>query len=369
MAKRDYYEVLGVAKDASLDQIKKSYRQLALKFHPDRNPGDKAAEESFKEATEAYQVISNEDTRAKYDRFGHAAFSNNGGGDFSDFGSFAEEIFGDIFGAFFGGGTQRSSKKKGGRDLRYTLELTLEEAAAGVEKKIKIRKPVPCGTCKGTGCREGSSPEKCRHCGGNGQVRVQQGFFTLSRPCPSCSGRGMMIADPCPGCGGSGKGTKESEVLVQVPAGIDAGQQLRLRGEGEVVSEGHPAGDLYVEISLAPHPIFKRQDTEIVCEMPMSYAQAVLGGETEVPTLHGPISMKIPPGTESGKVFRLRGKGVVDMQSGRYGDQHVRAYIHVPQQITERQRELLEELATIEGKPVANHESRSFFEKVKEFFD
>ena len=369
MAKRDYYEVLGVAKDASLDEVKKSYRQLALKYHPDRNPDDKAAEESFKEASEAYQIISNEESRAKYDRFGHAAFSGGGFDGFSDFGSFAEEIFGDIFGAFFGGGTQRSSKKKGGRDLRYSLELSLEEAAAGIEKKIKIRKPVPCTTCKGSGCREGSSPEKCRHCGGNGQVRVQQGFFTLSRPCPSCSGRGMMISDPCPGCGGSGKGTKDSEVLVQVPAGIDVGQQLRLRGEGEVVNEGLPAGDLYVEIAITPHPVFKRQDTEIVCELPISYAQAVLGGETEVPTLHGPISMKIPPGTESGKVFRLRGKGVVDMQSGRFGDQHVRAYIHVPQQITDRQRELLEELATIEGKPVANNESRTFFDKVKEFFD
>lgn len=372
MSKRDYYEVLEVARDASPDQIKKAYRQLALKFHPDRNPGDKEAEEKFKEASEAYQILSSEESRAKYDRFGHAAFQQGGGFEgFSDFAGFAEEVFGDLFGAFFGQTGGRSSggrKQRTGRDLRYTLAVSLEEAATGVERKIKIRKPIACAVCKGTGCRDGSSPTACKTCGGAGQVRIQQGFFAISRTCNSCGGRGSVVTDPCPSCGGAGSTQKEKEVTVQVPAGIDSGQQLKYRGEGEELANGAPPGDLYIEVQVQPHRIFQRQETEIVCEVPITYAQAVLGGEVEVPTLHGPIMMKVPPRTESGKVFRLKGKGIVDLHSGRVGDQHVRTYIHVPQEITDRQKQLLEELSTIEGKPTA-HEPRSFFEKVKEFFE
>jgi molecular chaperone DnaJ len=371
VSKRDYYEVLGVSRDVSQEQIKKQYRQLALKFHPDRNPGNKEAEEQFKEATEAYQVLSNEENRMKYDRFGHAAFSNNGFDGFTDFGAFAEEIFGDLFGAFFGsagGGGRSGKRKRSGRDLRYNLTITLEEAATGVEKKIKIRKPVPCTACKSTGCRDGQPPVRCKQCGGTGQVKLQQGFFSISRPCSTCRGQGSVITDPCPSCGGSGSSQKDKELSVQIPAGIDTGQQLKLRGEGEELPNGGLAGDLYVEISVEEHKVFKRQDTEIICEVPITYAQAVLGSEVEVPTLHGPVPLKIPSGTESGKLFRLRGKGIVDLRTGRLGDHHVRVYIYVPQNVSARERQLLEELATVEGKPNAN-ESRSFLDKVKEFFE
>lgn len=371
MSKRDYYEVLEITREASFEQIKKSYRQLALKFHPDKNPGNKEAEEKFKEATEAYQVLSTEESRAKYDRFGHAAFSNNGGfgGGFGDFGSFAEDLFGDIFGAFFGGtASSGSSKKRGGRDLKYNLSITLEEAANGIEKKIKIRKPVPCVSCQGTGGREGKAPEKCQHCGGNGQVRMQQGFFTISRPCGSCNGIGKIITDPCPSCGGSATTNKDKELMVQVPAGIDTGQQLKVRGEGEELSSGLPPGDLYVEISIEAHKFFKRQDSEIICEVPINYTQAVLGTEVEVPTLYGTVNLKIPPGTQSGKMFRLKNKGMPDLRSNRKGDQHVRAFIYVPQNVTSEQKELLEKLAKIEGKPKVN-DGKSFMDKFKEFFD
>ena len=366
MAKRDYYEVLGVARDATQEQIKKSYRQLALKFHPDKNPGDKASEESFKEASEAYQVLSDAESRAKYDRFGHAAF--NGGAGFGDFGAFAEDLFGDIFGAFFGtDGGGRSGKKRGGRDLRYGLEITLEEAALGIEREITIPKAFPCETCSGSGARKGTSAESCKHCGGSGQQRVQQGFFTISRPCAVCRGEGRIIPDPCPGCGGTGQKTKEHKISVKIPAGIDHGQRLRLRGEGEAAPNGGPAGDLYVEVILKAHEFFHRDGKELICEMPITYAQAALGGEVEVPTLDGHAPLKIPSGTQSGKVFKLRGKGIVDMQSGRKGDQHVRVFIYVPQSLSPRQTELLKELAQIEGKPSIN-DSRTFFDKVKDLF-
>ena len=372
MEKRDYYEVLGLARDSNQDQIKKAYRQLALKYHPDKNPGDKSAEEKFKELTEAYQVLSNEETRARYDRFGHSAFSGGFDG-FGDMGSFAEEIFGDLFGAFFGGtsrGGRSAKRQRTGRDLRYNLTITLEEAAHGAEKRIKIKKPVPCTSCNGTGCKEGSAPRPCGQCAGSGQVRIQQGFFTISRPCTTCGAKGTVISDPCVKCSGSGSFQREKELSVQVPAGIDTGLQLKLRGEGEDIGEVGPPGDLYVEITIKPHNIFHRQDSEIVCEVPISYAQAVLGGEIEVPTLEGPVNLKIPAGTESGKVFRLRGKGILDMRTGRKGDQHVRTFVYVPKQVSDRQKELLAELLTVEGKtPAAGEGGRSFFDKVKEFFE
>ncbi|MCC6221595.1 MAG: molecular chaperone DnaJ [Deltaproteobacteria bacterium] len=368
MSKRDYYEVLGVRREASADEIKKSYRKAALNHHPDRNPGNREAEEKFKEATEAYQVLSDPDNRRKYDQFGHAAFESGGG--FRDFSGFAEDIFGDIFGAFFGtAASGKASSAKSGRDLRYDLEITLEEAAKGIEKEIEIPKPVLCSLCTGSGAKKGTQAESCKQCGGTGQLRIQQGFFAISRPCNICDGSGKVIVNPCSQCNGSGRETKNTKLSLKIPAGIDSGQRLKLRGEGEPAptGSGH-AGDLYVVISIKDHPVFKRQDTEIVCEVPISYANAVLGGEIDVPTLDGNVSMKVPAGTESGRVFRLRGKGIIDMHTMRRGDQHVRVYVHVPRQVTERQRQLIEELAVIEGKPVV-HESRNFFEKVKDFFE
>jgi molecular chaperone DnaJ len=369
VSKRDYYEVLGLQRDASPDQIKKAYRKLAIEFHPDKNPGNVEAEEKFKEATEAYQVLSNDESRAKYDRFGHSAFQ--GGQGFGDFNMFAEDIFGDIFGAFFGtGGGGRSTRTPKGRDLQYRLDISLEESALGLQKTITIRRPVPCETCTGSGCRPGTSPEKCKHCGGQGQMSSQEGFFRISRPCPVCRGEGRMISDPCAGCGGSGEGFKNSELLVKVPAGIDSGQKLKLRGEGELIKDG-VAGDLYVDINITPHKKFKRQGTEIVSEIPLSYTQAALGAELEIPTLYGKAKMKISAGTQSGKVFRLKGQGIVDLQSGVKGDQHVRVFVVVPKKVTDRQKELLEELAKIEGVPNVDEytQGRSFFDKVKEFFD
>lgn len=362
--------MLGVNREASADEIKKSYRKLAVKFHPDKNPGDKAAEEKFKEASAAYQILSDPENRAKYDRFGHGAFEQGMDG-FTDFTGFAEEIFGDLFGAFFGGTGGRRSRQRGGRDLRYVLEISLEESATGFEREIVVPKPVICERCNGTGAREGSKPESCKQCSGSGQIRTQQGLFSISRPCPVCSGTGQLITDPCPDCGSAGRKTKDVKLSVRVPAGIDHGQRLKLRGEGEPGPKGAPAGDLYVDIVIKPHPIFQRQDTEIVCDFPISYSLAVLGGEVEVPTLSGKVSLRIPPGTQSGKVFRLRGQGIVNVHSGQRGDQHVRTLVHVPTKVvSERQREILQELATIEGQPgQQSGEGRSFFEKVKDLFE
>ena len=370
MSKRDYYEVLGVARDASQEQIKKAYRKLALQCHPDKNPGDKEAEERFKEASEAYQVLSKPDTRAKYDQFGHGAFGAGSGFEgFTDFSSFADEIFGDLFSSFFGtaAGGSRATRQRQGRDLQYNLEIELEEAASGLEKTIEIDRPVLCETCDGSGAKKGTSPERCKQCEGQGQIRVQQGFFAISRTCPVCRGVGTMVVDPCDDCSGTGQDVRSTELLIKIPAGIDEGQRLKLRGEGETVRDGIP-GDLYVEIRIKPHETFKRRNTEIICEMPITYAQAVLGGEIEVPTLNGAVSLKIPPGTQSGKIFRLKGKGIVDMRSGRNGDQHVCTYVYVPQSVDQKQKELLEELAEIEGKPIV-HESRTFFDKVKDLFE
>ncbi len=369
MTKRDYYEILSVARTASGDEIKKSYRKLAVTYHPDKNPNNPEAEEKFKEATEAYQVLSNAENRAKYDRFGHSAFQ--GGQGFGDFSSiFGDDLFGDIFGAFFGmGGAGNQSRTPSGRDLQYRMEITLAESATGITKTIKLRRPVPCEPCTGSGCRPGSNPERCKHCSGHGQITAQEGFFRISRPCPVCRGNGVMISDPCPSCGGAGQIQKDSELLVKVPAGIDTGQKLKLRGEGEVITDGIP-GDLYVELHVKADKRFKRQGTEIITELPLSYSQAVLGAEVEVPTLYGKIKVKIPTGTATGKVFRLKGQGLPDVQTGIKGDQHARVYVIVPKKVNDKHRQLLEELGKIEGIPnVEEHNDRSFFDKVKEFFD
>jgi molecular chaperone DnaJ len=370
LEKRDYYEVLGVSRDAQGDTIKKAYRKLALKYHPDRNPGDKAAEESFKEASEAYSVLSDADSRNKYDRFGHAGLNNGGfGGGFSgDFTSFAEEIFGDIFGSFFGG-SGAGHRSRSGQDLRCSLSLTLNEAAEGGEREVSISRPVKCADCGGSGARKGTVVKSCSQCQGAGQIRVQQGFFVLNTTCPACNGSGTVVPDPCPACGGSGRQSKKTKLTVKVPAGIDDGQALRLRGEGAESFEGGPAGDLYVEVSIKQHKVFQRQGTEIVCDFPVPYSVCALGGEVEVPTLEGSAMLKIPTGTKPGRIFRLRGKGIVDMHSGRYGDQHIRVQVHVPKQLSGRHRELLEELAEIEGKSVIGDGERSFLDKVKDLFD
>ena len=368
MEKRCYYEILGLSRTADGTEIKKAYRQLAIKFHPDKNPDNAEAENSFKEASEAYQILGSSESRSRYDQFGHAAFTGGGGGGgFNDFSGFAEEIFGDIFGAFFG--TQGGhGGRRAGRDLRYVLETTLEEAAAGLDKEITLTKPSVCNDCSGSGAAAGSSPSTCAQCKGQGNVSIQQGIFAISRPCSACSGSGQTISDPCKTCAGAGQEVREQKLSVKVPAGIDTGQRLKLRGEGEPSPNGGPAGDLYVEISIHPHKVFQRHGPDLICEVPITFSQATLGSEIDVPTLNGDIPMKIPAGTPSGKVFRLRGKGVVEPQTGGRGDQHVRVYVYVPQSITDEQRELIESLAKIEGKPIAD-ESSSFFDRVKGLFD
>lgn len=366
MAKLDYYEVLGVSKDASGDEVKKAYRRAALKFHPDKNPGNKEAEEKFKEATEAYQVLSDPGNRQKYDQFGHAAFEQGAGAGFGDFSQF-EDIFGDIFQSFFGGDPTGRSRGRAGRDLRYTLEVDFEEAIFGAEKEISLTRQVQCDSCEGSGSAPGTKPETCQQCGGAGQVAFQQGFFTISRTCPVCSGGGKVIRTPCDTCSGSGKRPEESKVKVKIPAGIDSGQRLKLRGEGEPGSVGGPSGDLYVQVIAKEHPIFVRDETELICDVPINFAAAALGAEIEVPTLEGKHSLKIPAGTPSGKVFRLRDKGVPVLGSSRRGDLHVRVKVHVPSSLSPEQREILEKLRELDGDlPVK--EERGFFEKMKQMF-
>jgi len=367
LAKRDFYEVLGVSKTATLEVIKKAYRQKAVLYHPDKNPGDKESEEKFKEATDAYSILSNPDQRSKYDQFGHAAFEQGRGG-FQDFGDFSgfEDIFGDIFSSFFGGSGGGRAGVRGGRDLRYDLEVTFEEAAFGVEKNIKVDRQDRCDVCSGSGAVPGSSAETCPTCGGVGQTRVQQGFFTIARTCSSCGGAGKIIKDPCKTCHGSGTKRIKHSIKVKVPAGIDHGQRLKIRGEGEP-GQGGPAGDLYVQIFVKDHVFFHRENTEIICEFPISYSTAVLGGEVEVPTLDGVSTMKIPAGTQSGKIFRLRSKGVPVLGSSRRGDQHVKVFIDVPKKISEEKRRILEQLQEAEAKEPALNE-KGFFDKVKNMF-
>jgi molecular chaperone DnaJ len=373
VSKRDFYEVLEVSKSASLDDIKKAYRKKAVQFHPDKNPGNKEAEEKFKEATEAYSVLSDAENRARYDRFGHAAFTQGGGaggfqsGDFSGF----EDIFGDIFGSFFGGamgGDPRRSRGRAGNDLRYDLDVTFEEAAFGCEKEVSLTRRVRCDDCSGSGAAKGSSKERCPQCDGAGQIRIQQGFFTLARTCHACGGVGEVVKNPCRSCSGSGLRTKESTLKIKVPAGVDNGQRLKMRGEGEPGQGGGPSGDLYVQILVADHPLFQRQESEVVCDMPISFSVAVLGGEIEVPSLDGKLKLKIPAGTPSGKVFRMKNKGIPILGSSpqRRGDQHVRVHVHVPRKVSEKEKKLLEELATIQGTVV--DDDKGFLDKMKEMF-
>lgn len=367
--KRDYYEVLGVNRSAGEEEIKKAYRKLALKYHPDRNSGDKQAEEKFKVVSEAYQVLSDSQKRAQYDQFGHAAFGD--GGPFRegfDFTSGFEDIFGDFFGEFFGTGTtRRGTRAQRGEDLRYHLNISFEEAVFGTEKKVKIPRQGPCDTCHGTGSRPGSQPRACPTCRGKGQVSFQQGFFNISRTCNQCRGRGTIISDPCGSCNGLGRVRKFHTLSVRIPPGVDSGSRLKLRGEGESGLSGGPAGDLYVDIEVEPHPLFVRDGLDIICEVPISFVHAALGMELDVPTLEGKVKMKIPPGTQSGKAFRLRGKGVRDPQGYHQGDQLVRVIVETPTHLTTRQKDLLKEFAALGGEEV-HPLTKGFFEKVKQMF-
>ena len=353
---------------AGEEEIKKAYRKLALKYHPDRNPGDKQAEEKFKEISEAYQVLTDPEKRTQYDQFGHAAFGDGGpfrGG--FDFSSGFEDIFGDIFGEFFGTGSTRRRTRSRGEDLRYNLSLGFEEAVFGTEKKIKIPRQGLCETCHGSGSKPGTAPGTCPTCRGKGQVSFQQGFFNVSRTCNQCRGQGTIISDPCISCNGAGRVRKLHTLSVKIPAGVDSGSRLKLRGEGESGASGGPAGDLYVVIQVEPHPLFIRHGLDIICEVPISFVQAALGSEMDVPTLAGKVKMKIPPGTQSGKVFRMKGKGVRDVQGYHQGDQHVKVLVETPTHLKPRQKELLKEFAEL-GEEEVHPLSKGFFDKVKQIF-
>ena len=371
MDKKDYYEVLGLSRNAGEDEIKKAYRKLALQYHPDRNPGDKQAEEKFKELSEAYQVLADPEKRAKYDQFGHAAFGETGpfAGGF-DFSHGFEDIFGDIFGEFFGGAARGRGRARAqrGEDLRYNLEISFEQAAFGVEKKIKIPRHGPCEECEGAGAEKGTSPQTCPACKGSGQTAFQQGFFTVSRTCNQCGGQGRIIAHPCPSCSGAGLSRKFHTINVKIPAGVDTGSRLKLRGEGENGARGGPPGDLYVVIIVQDHAIFARDGSDVICEMPVSFVNATLGAEIEVPTLEGRVKMKIPAGTQSNAIFRLKGRGIKDVHGGRRGDEHVRVLVETPTRLNARQKRLLKEFAE-EGGEEAQPIAKGFFEKVKELFD
>ena len=378
MAKRDYYEILGVAKNASEDEIKKAYRKLAMKYHPDRNPDSKGAEEKFKEAKEAYEMLSEPSKREAYDRYGHAGVDPNMGGGFGagagGFGGGFSDAFGDIFGDIFGHGRRGSSSGPQvyrGADLRYNLEITLEQAAHGFDTTIRVPSWSECETCHGSGAKPGTSPTACTTCGGQGQVRMQQGFFSIQQTCPKCHGNGKIIPTPCPTCSGVGRIKKNKTLEVKIPAGIDDGMRIRSSGNGEPGMNGGPPGDLYVEIHIKPHPVFQRDGDDLHCEIPISFAKAALGGDVEVPTLNGKASFTIPEGTQSGKTFRLRGKGIKGVRSGYPGDLFCHVVVETPVKLTERQKELLQEFeqSMTAGGSKHNPHSKSWKDKVKEFFE
>jgi molecular chaperone DnaJ len=375
MSKRDYYEILGVSQDASDNDIKKAYRSMAMKYHPDRNEGDAEAEEFFKEVQEAYEVLSDRQKRSAYDQFGHAGVDPNagmgaGGGGFGGGASFSD-IFGDIFGDVFGGGGRGGSRMFRGADLRYPLELTLEDAVSGTETEIDIPTLVECQTCSGSGAAKGSSPETCTTCQGHGDVRVQQGFFSIQQTCPHCRGNGKIVKNPCGTCRGDGRIQESKRLSVNIPAGVDSGDRIRIPGEGEAGENGGPPGDLYVQVSLKEHPIFKRDGADLRCDIPVSFPTAALGGDLEVPTLDGRVNLNVPGGTQSGKVFRVRGKGVKPVRGGAKGDLLCRVNVETPVNLTSRQKELLEELRETleEGGEKHNPEASSWMDSVRSFFE
>lgn len=380
MSKRDYYEVLGVSRTATEQELKSAYRKLALQYHPDRNPGDKVAEERFKAAAEAYAVLADPDKRSRYDRFGHAGVSGAAGAgagfdptifaDFSDiFGGFG---FGDLFGELFGGGRRRGGPTRGA-DLRFDLQITFEESAAGTETTVQIPREEACDTCAGSGAAPGTAPTTCPQCHGRGQLRFQQGFLTVARPCGQCRGTGRVIASPCPACHGQGRVGRQRKVTVKIPAGIASGQQLRLYGEGEHGAGGGPPGDLYVVVHVREHEFFHREGDDLYCELPVSFPTLALGGTIDVPTLNGRQTVDVPAGTQSGQRFRLKGKGMPNVTGRGHGDIHVVVRAEVPRKLTKEQKRLLEQLATTIGPAHGEPTSRSgnnrpFFERVKDIF-
>ena len=370
---RCYYEVLSVTKTASDDEIKKSYRKLAGKHHPDRNPGDEAAITAFKEAAEAFDVLSNPDKRTRYDRFGHAgvqgAAGGGGAGGFGDVGDIFE-AFGDMFGDMLGGGGGRrggGSRGRRGNSLQTSLTVELLDAAVGCTREIEIDKNVSCVTCKGTGAKPGTKPTKCDYCNGKGQVIQSQGFFRVQTTCPACRGQGDVVRDKCVDCRGNRVVSRSSKLEVKVPAGIDNGMQLCLRGEGEPGEGGGPAGDLYVDVRVKPHPLFERNGKHLTCEVPITFAQAALGTELDIPILTGKHHIAVPAGTQPGEILRLRGQGMPDVQGGSRGDLHVQFDVEVPKKLSKKQEELLRQLAELDDKQVSAHR-KSFFESVTEFF-
>jgi molecular chaperone DnaJ len=372
MAKRDFYEVLGVQKNATADELKKAYRRLAMKHHPDRNPDSKEAEDKFKEANEAYEMLSDADKRAAYDRYGHAGVDPNmgsgGGAGGSGFGDIFGDVFGDIFGGGGRGGQQRSNR---GSDLGYTLELNLEEAVRGTKVQIRVPTMAECEPCNGSGAKKGTSASQCRTCNGSGQVRVQQGFFVMSQTCPVCHGRGNVIVEPCTSCRGEGRVRKQKTLEVKIPAGVDTGDRIRLSGEGEAGAQGGPAGDLYVQVSVREHSIFKRDGGDLYCEVPIDFTDAALGGELEVPTLDGRVKLRIPEATQTGKLFRLKGKGVKPIRSHAQGDMLCRVIVETPVNLSGEQKDLLRQfqqsMSGAGNKQSPNKES--FFSAVRKLFD
>ena len=371
--KKDFYEILGVNRDSSDEDIKKSYRKLAMKFHPDRNPDRKDAEEKFKEAKEAYEVLSEPEKRRAYDTYGHAGVNPQVGGGHGGegFGGFSE-AFGDIFGEIFGGrgGGRGGQQVYRGADLRYNMDITLEQAARGTETKIRIPSLEDCEPCKGSGAKPGTSAKTCHTCNGQGQVRMQQGFFSIQQTCPTCHGTGKVISEPCTTCSGAGRVKKHKTLSVKIPSGVDDGDRIRLSGEGETGVNGGPPGDLYVVVQLKPHAVFQREGADLHCEMPISFSVAALGGEIHIPTLDGEAKIKIPPETQSGQVFRLRGKGIRPVRQTSAGDLMCHVVVETPVRLTDRQKELLRELEEINKTDGDRHNPRakSFMDKVKDFF-
>lgn len=373
MSKADYYEVLGVSRDCSDQELKSAYRKQALKYHPDRNPGDHTAEEKFKEASEAYQVLSDPDKRAAYDRYGHAGVNGGGGFAGGPFGGGVGvdlgDIFGDLFGEMFnmGGGGQRTSRVQRGDDLRYDLTIDFEDAIFGAETEIKLRRLDTCPNCKGTGSSSGRGPATCSQCHGRGQIRYQQGFFSVARTCAACRGTGSVISDPCTTCRGEGRASAEFKLKVKIPPGVEEGTRIRYAGEGDVGRAGGPKGDLYIVLSVRPHDFFERQGYDLYCVIPISFPQAALGAEIDIPGIDGPIALKIPEGTQSGKELRVRGRGVPHLNDKGKGDLVVKVIVEIPKKLTRAQRDLIAQLAesmTVDNKPA----SPSLLEKMKELF-